>query len=108
MRGNELLAGWGAAAAGSPAEYPTRRAIRYGEECRANPESPASARAQRRFDVRVNAEDLIEPGNFKNWPDIFLQTGDREASAVRLDVLHSFNQHGETGAVDVAHAGEVD
>jgi hypothetical protein len=64
--------------------------------------------AQGGVDVGEDAEDLVEAGDFENGADWFLQTGEGEFSSVFLDVLHAFDQSGQTGTVDVADAGKID
>ncbi|HEV2842315.1 MAG TPA: hypothetical protein VGW39_13400 [Chthoniobacterales bacterium] len=58
--------------------------------------------------MRENDENLIEPGDFKNRPHAFLQTGQDKFAAVGFDVLHPFDQDRESGTVDVRNAREID
>lgn len=67
-----------------------------------------SDRGQRCVHVRENDEDLVEPRDFENRPDVILQTRQDKFSSVSLDVLHSFDQHREPRAIDVSHGGKVD
>ena len=52
--------------------------------------------SKRGVDVRENLENLVEPGEFKNVLDAFLNVREREFAAVLLNALHSFDQDGET------------
>ncbi len=80
-------------------------------------ESPSSARESRalpgsgggqgRIDVRENQEDLVEPRDFENRPDAILQTRQDELPPVGFDVLHSFDEHRQTRAVDVRDGGKI-
>src|SRR5205807_10504213 len=59
-------------------------------------------------DVGKNLEDLVEAGDFKNVLDAFLNAGEREFTAVFLDFLHSLNEDGEAGAVEIGRLGKID
>src|SRR5262249_36603610 len=74
--------------------------LRYFGQCPANPRSPES-RSQGRRGIRENTKDLIEPRDFKDRADAFLQTGERKFPSVAAYVLHRLDQCGQTRAVDV-------
>ena len=57
--------------------------------------------------VGKNAEDLIEPRDFKNRPHAILQTAEGKCSSVSADVLHRLDQDRETRAVDVGDLGKI-
>ena len=82
-------------------------AIRHFEKCRPNPARSASG-AESRFRVREDSKNLIEPRDLKDRADVWLQAGERKFSAVSLNVLHSFDQHGESGTVDVTNLAQID
>src|SRR4051812_17649809 len=71
-------------------------------------EGAESVPGQRRLHIRINPEDLIEPRDLEDWPHVFLQAGEREFTAVALDILHSFDQDGEARTVDVGDLREID
>src|ERR1051326_6006341 len=65
-------------------------------------------RGERGVDVGVNFEDLVEAGDFEDGADGLLETDQGERAAILLDILHAFDEGGETGAVDVADPGKID
>jgi len=51
---------------------------------------------------------LIELCNLENRQHVVAQTSQSEFTAVRVDVLHGFDQYRQTGAVDVTNASKID
>src|SRR5258707_9849379 len=58
--------------------------------------------------VRENREDLVEPRDAENGPDVFPQSEEREFSTVGSGPLHGLDEHGEAGAINIADTREID
>src|SRR6202022_144397 len=64
-------------------------------------------RRERGVDVGENLKDLVEAGVFENGLDGFLNTCESEFAAVFLNLLHAFDEHGKTSAVQVRNFGKM-
>ena len=67
-----------------------------------------NSRMVRVVHIGQNFEDLIEAGNFKDRPEIFLHGREQKFAAILLGILHSVHQNGQTGTIEVSHLGKID
>src|SRR6266481_2584416 len=58
--------------------------------------------------VRENLKYLVKPRDFENRAHRFLQTSQREFTAVGFNLLHCFDKCRQSSAVDVSDMGKID
>jgi len=56
----------------------------------------------------IDDENLIEPGDFKDWPHLIVHSAQSELAPVFLDALKGTNQDRDAGTVDEGHSGKID
>src|SRR5260370_21258763 len=64
--------------------------------------------SERGVDVWEDLKDLVVAGDIENVLKAFVHAGELEFAAVFLDILHSFNEDGKAGAVEIGGLGKID
>ena len=63
---------------------------------------------QSTLNIGKKLEHLVQASDFKNGPEIFLHGCERKFPAVILCVLHTVDQNGQAGAVQIGDLGKID